>query len=312
MSNFVLLSGTSHPALSAGISRELSVPLGMCTVERFPDGETTVHLHESVRKKEVFVIQPTSPPVNDNLVELLAFADACRRAAAARVIAVVPYFGYARSDRRGGRRDPIMSSLAAALLQTAGIDHLITVDPHSPQIEGSFHIPVDTVSAVETLAAALRGRISPEAVIVAPDVGALRLATHYGTLLDRPVVVLHKRRETARETEITHVVGDVLGRPAVIVDDMISTGETIRRSIDALLASQARPDFTVVATHGLLREGAREKLDHPATRETVVSNSIQQPVDWPSLRSISIAPLLAEAIRRVADVSKSVTAAAAF
>ncbi len=300
MAEFVLLSGTAHPALSAGISRELGIPLGSCSVERFPDGEITVHLDESVRKREVFVIQPTSPPVNDHLIELLAFADASRRAAASRFVAVVPYFGYARSDKRGGRRDPIMAGTVASLLQVAGVDQVITIDPHSPQIEGCFQIPVDTWSAVDTLALALRGRIPPQTVIVAPDIGAVRLATRYGELLDRTVVVLHKRRASARQTEITHVVGEVRNRPAVIVDDMISTGGTIRRSIEALLASGARPDIIVVATHGLLLEGARAKLDLPSVREIIVSDSIPQSNDWPSVRAVSIAPLLADAIRRAA------------
>ncbi len=302
MSEFVLLSGTAHPVLSAGISRELAIPLGSCTVERFPDGEITVHLDDSVRKKEVFVIQPTSPPVNDHLVELLAFADACRRAAASRIVAVIPYFGYARSDKRGQRRDPIMASTVAALLQVSGVDQVITVDPHSPQIEGCFRIPVDTWSAVDTLALALRGRIPPQTVIVAPDVGAVRLATRYGELLDRSVVVLHKRRESATQTEVTHVVGDVRNRPVVIVDDMISTGGTIGRSIDALLASGARPDIIVVATHGLMLDGARVKLDLPSVREVIVSDSIPQAMDWPAVRVVSIAPLLADAIRRAAGL----------
>ncbi|HEX7421013.1 MAG TPA: ribose-phosphate pyrophosphokinase [Thermoanaerobaculia bacterium] len=302
MSEFVLLSGTAHPALSAAVSSELSIPLSACTVEKFPDGEITVHLNDSVRKREVFIIQPTSPPVNDHLMELLAFADACRRAAASRVVAVIPYFGYARSDKRGPHRDPIMASLVAAVLQAAGVDQVITIDPHSPQIEGCFHIPVDTWSAVGRLALALRGRIPPQTVIVAPDVGAVRLATHYGELLDRPVVVLHKRRATARETEVTHVVGEVRNRPAVIVDDMISTGGTIRRSIEALLSSGGRPDITVVATHSLMLEGSRAKLDLPSIREIIVSDTIPPCTDWPSLRAVSIAPLLADAIRHAASL----------
>jgi ribose-phosphate pyrophosphokinase len=300
MADLVLFSGTAHPALSAGISRELGIPLGACAVEQFPDGEIAVHLNESVRKKESFVIQPTSPPVNDHLIELLAFADACRRAAASRIVAVVPYFGYARSDKRGNRRDPIMASTVAGVLQASGVDQVMVIDPHSPQIEGYFRIPVDTWSAVDTLAVALQDRISPQAVIVAPDVGALRLATRYGELLDRAVVVLHKRRASATQTEVTHVVGEVWNRPAVIVDDMISTGGTVRRSIEALLTSGARADITVVATHGLMLEGARGKLDLPAVREIVVSDSIPQPTDWPALRVVSVAPLLAQAIRRAA------------
>lgn len=301
MIDLMLLAGSAHPRLAAAVAEELAIPLGACAVERFPDGEVTVHLNESVRRRSVFVIQPTCAPVNDHLIELVAFADACRRAGAARVTAVVPYFGYARSDKRGEHRDPIMAAAVADMLQASGIDHIITVDPHSAQLEACFRIPLDAASAVPTLALSLRSSLPQKAVIVAPDVGAVRLATRYAEILERPVVVLHKRRATARETIVTHVVGDVRNRPALIIDDMISTGGTIRRSIDALLAAGARPEIIVAATHGLLLPGAREMLDLASVRELVVTDTI--PAEgWEKLRVVSIAPLLASAVRRAAGI----------
>jgi ribose-phosphate pyrophosphokinase len=297
MPGSIIFSGSAHPRLAFAIANELALPLGTCEVERFPDGEVCVHLDESVRNRHVFIVQPTAPPVNDNLIELVAFADASRRAGASRIVAVVPYFGYARSDRRGARRDPIMGAAVAGILENAGISHIITVDPHSAQLESCFRVPFDNVSAVPLLAEAIRGRIPNDAVIVAPDVGALRLATRYASILDRPVVVLHKQREDATHTLVTHVVGDVADRPALLIDDMISTGGTIARSIDALLAAGGRHDVTVMATHGLLLPGARELIDMPCLRQVVVTDSIV-PERWDKLRVVSIAPLLASAIRR--------------
>ena len=302
MSQTILFSGSANPALAAAVSRELSLPLGRAVVERFPDGEVSVHLEESVRNREVFILQPTAPPVDENLMELIAFADAARRAAAGRIVAIIPYFGYARSDKRGEKRDPIMASAVAAMLQAAGVDHVVTIDPHSPQLEGYFRIPIDTLSAVTPLALSLRHRIAPNAVIVAPDVGALRLATKYAELIDRPVVVVHKRRETARETAVTHIVGDVQNRPALIVDDMISTGVTIRRCIDALFAAGAESDIIVAATHGLFLEGAESKLDVEGLREVVVTDSVVQ-TPWPKLKKVTVAAVIAGAIHRTVGPS---------
>ena len=176
---FTIFSGTANPALAAAIARELNVQVGACAVERFPDGEVAVRLLEPVRRKEVFLVQSTSPPVNDHLVELLALADACRRAAAARITSIVPYFGYARADKRHGRREPITGRVVADLLEAVGIAHVVTVDLHTPQIEGFFHAPVDSLTAVPTLCRALRDRLPTDFVVVSPDAGRVQLATHY-------------------------------------------------------------------------------------------------------------------------------------
>src|SRR4051812_31901578 len=226
-------------------------------VERFPDGETSVRLDETVRGREVFIVQPTSPPVNDHLVELLAFADSCRRASAARVTAIVPYFGYARSDKRNRARVPVMASMVADLMQTVGINHVVTVDVHTTQLEGFFRIPFDSLTAVPALATALRERLPEGTVVVSPDAGRMRMATEFAHRLKTAVVVLHKRRESGTETKVTHLVGDVRGRACLIIDDMISTGGTIAESIEVLLGAGARPEIVVAATHGLLLDGAR-------------------------------------------------------
>jgi ribose-phosphate pyrophosphokinase len=296
---FTIFAGTADPALAAAIAHELGVQLGACAIDRFPDGEVAVRLLASVRRKEVFLVQPTSPPVNDHLIELLALADACRRAAAAHITAIVPYFGYARADKRHGRREPITGRVVADLLEAVGIAHMVTVDLHTPQMEGFFHAPADTLTAVPTLCRALRDRLPSDLVVVSPDAGRVHLATHYAQCLGAPVIVLHKRRESGAQTQVTHVVGDVSGRACLIVDDMISTGGTVAASVAALLAAGARPEIIVAATHGLLLRGARDKLEHPAVREVVVTDTVYvAEQDWPHLRVISIAPLLAGALKR--------------
>jgi ribose-phosphate pyrophosphokinase len=297
--DFIIFAGTANPELAAGVARELGVPLGACAVERFPDGELSVRLDEPVRGREVFVVQPTGPPVNEHLIELLAFADACRRASSARVTAVVPYFGYARADKRNGRREPITASMVADLMQAVGITHVVTVDVHTPQLEGFFRVPFDSLSAVGMLADALRERLPAEAVVVSPDAGRVRMATEYAHRLGTSVVVLNKRRESGTETRVTHVVGDVRDRACLIVDDMISTGGTIVKSVEALVAAGARPEVTVAATHGLLLDGARDKLSRASVREVFVTDTVPTTEDgWPQLRVVSVVPLVAAAVRR--------------
>jgi ribose-phosphate pyrophosphokinase len=295
--SFTIFAGTANRALAASIAHELGVRLGACSIERFPDGEVAVKLLEPVRRKEVFLVQPTSPPVNDHLIELLALADACRRAAAARITAVLPYFGYARADKRHGAREPITGRVIADLLEAVGIDHVVTVDLHTPQIEGFFHLPVDSLTAMPTLCRALGDRIASDAVVVSPDAGRTGLATQYAQCLGARVVVLHKQRASGTETRVTHVVGDVSNRFCLIIDDIISTGGSLAQSVTALLEAGARPEIIIAATHGLLLQGARDNLDDPAIREVLVTNTVSvTEQNWPQLRVISIAPLIAGAL----------------
>jgi len=216
-----------------------------------------------------------------------------------RITSIVPYFGYARADKRHGRREPITGRVVADLLEAVGIAHVVTVDLHTPQIEGFFHAPVDSLTAVPTLCRALRDRLPADFVVVSPDAGRVQLATQYAQCLGAPVIVLHKRRQSGVETEVTHIVGDVSNRACLIVDDMISTGGTVAESAAALLRAGARPEIIVAATHGLLVLGARNKLDHPSVREVFITDTVcATEKDWPKLHVISIAPLIARALER--------------
>jgi ribose-phosphate pyrophosphokinase len=296
-SKFLVLGGTANPELAASIARELGLPLCALRIERFPDGEVSIELQEPVRGKEVFLVQPTSPPVDSHLVELLALADACRRAAASRITAVIPYFGYARADKRVRRREPVTARVVADLLQVAGIQHLLTLDLHTGQIEGFFTIPVDSLTAVPVMCDALKGQLPANIVTVAADAGRVPMATEYAHRLGTPVVILHKRRASGTVTEVVHLVGDVRDRPCLIVDDMISTGGTLAGSIEALLAAGALPEIWIAATHALFVDDARGKLALDAVRGIWVTDSIAQDRHaWPRLHIVSVASLLAEGL----------------
>ena len=297
----LLLAGSANPPLAAAIAAALGSTLGACHIERFPDGEVSIEIGESVRGRDVFLLQPTSAPVNDHLMELLALADACRRADAARITAIVPYFGYARSDKRAGRRAPVMARAVADLMQCAGIDHVVTLDAHTPQLEGFFRIPIDNLSVVPALSDALRDRIPDDAVIVSPDLGGVRRAAAYSERLGRPTAICVKRRINGASVAVTQVIGSVQERPCVIVDDMITTGGTIAEAAKSLVAQGARPDFLVAASHGVLMPGAREKMRAAGVTQVFVSDSIAAGEGGGQrLTRISVAPLLAEVIRRLA------------
>lgn len=303
--DFVLIGGTANPRLAACVAAELGAPLAPCRVKRFPDGEVSVELEEPVRRREVVLLQPTAPPVDAHLMELAALADACRRGAANRVTAVVPYYGYSRSDRRGGQRTAITGSLVARLMQAAGIDHLVTVDLHAEQIEGFFSVPVDNLSAVSVLAADLADHLPPETLVVSPDAGRVGMAGAYAQRLGLSMAVLHKHRSSPSEAAITRVVGEVKGRPCLIVDDMISTGGTIAAAVSSLCQAGAKPPFTVAATHGLFVGPAFERLDRPEIKEIVVTDTVAVP-DFALARAeggcrvrvVSVAALLARAVER--------------
>jgi ribose-phosphate pyrophosphokinase len=295
-----IFCGNASPKLAAAVARAVGGRLAAATVERFPDGEVRIEIAETVRDRDVFIVQSTAPPVNDHLMELLAFADGCRRASAARITAVIPYFGYGRSDKRHGRREPIGARLVADLLQTAGVGHVITIDLHSSQIEGFFRIPVDGLRAVCALSDAIRPVLPPDTVVVSPDVGRLKMATEYAERLESSVVLLHKTRESGTKSRVTHLVGDVRDRACLVIDDMISTGGTIADAVQRLLEEGARPGIFVAATHGLLLAGARAKLSSASIAGIFVTDTIEQPVErWPAVHAVSVAPLIGEAIQRV-------------
>lgn len=297
---FVLFAGTANQALASAIAKELGVALGRCTVERFPDGEVAVELEQSVRGRDVFIVQSTAPPVNDHLVELLVFADACRRADAERITAIVPYFGYARSDKRQGRRVPITARAVADMMQSVGIDHVVTLDAHTPQLEGFFRIPIDNLSLVPLLCTALHPCMAHDVVIVSPDLGGVKRATEFGERLGRPVAVCVKRRTSGEHVAVTQVIGDVRDRKCVIVDDMITTGGTIAEAVKALREHGAHEAIIVAASHGVLVHGARERLRAAGVTEILVSDSI--PVEAggePPIACVRMAALLADVIERL-------------
>jgi ribose-phosphate pyrophosphokinase len=296
----VIVSGSASRHLAGAIACAVGRPLSAARAERFPDGEVDVEIQESVTRQTVVLVQSTSPPVNDHLMELLALADASRRASAARIVAVVPYFGYARSDKRHGARAAIGARLVADLLQTAGVDHVITLDLHAGQIEGFFRVPVDTLTAVPVIVSAIRPHLPPDTVVVSPDAGRLQMATEYARRLSTSFVLLDKVRESSTRTRVSHVVGDVRGRKCLIVDDMISTGGTIEESVDALQKTGAAPGVFIATTHALLLDGARARLMNDGVSDVFVTDTVQLAVDgWPRLHVISTASLIADAIRRV-------------
>jgi len=306
MEECLILGGTAHPALAAAMASEAGIRVGACAIERFPDGEIFVRLLEPVRQREIFLVQPLAPPVNDHLVELLIMADACRRAAARHITAVIPYLGYSRSDRRHGGREAISCSMLAALLETVGINHVISMDLHAPQIEGFFHVPFDCLTAVPTMCQALEKQLpSGRLTIVSPDAGRVAMASAYAHHLDAPVAVLHKRRTGPAETFVTHLTGDVRNTHCLIIDDMISTGGTIATAADVLGKAGALPGMMAAVTHGLLLPGARERLSGAGIAHLFVTNTLTLSVfDSPQLHVVSVAQLFAQTLRQfIADGS---------
>jgi ribose-phosphate pyrophosphokinase len=300
--DYLLLAGTAAAGLAPQVARELGVTLTACRIERFPDGEISVEVGESVRRREVVIIQPTSPPVNDHLVELVLVADACRRAAASHITAIIPYFGYARSDRRQGRRAPVSASAVSTLLEGAGIGHVVTFDVHAPQIEGFFSIPTDDIETMPVMDSALAHLLDEDTVIVAPDLGAVRRARDASRRLRRPMALCLKRRRNGTDVEVTGVVGDVDGHTCIIVDDMISTGATVVESARALRAAGAREVPAVVATHAVFDPGAAARLADAGVRDVVVTDTVAPTGTWPAApirHVVSVVPLVARVIRRL-------------
>lgn len=295
-----LLAGTANVPLAVGVAAELGIPLSERVIDHFADGELHVEISESVRGRDVFLLQPTSGPIETHLVELLLLADACERAGAARQIAVMPYFGYARQDRRTNGREPVAVHVVANLIGTSAIERVVAVDLHSAAIEGVLPMPLEHLSAVALLAKAARDDVPRDGVVVAPDLGASKLAEQYATLLDLPVAIVHKMRLSSEEVEVRRITGDVTGRSPIIVDDMVTTAGTVAAAAAAVLEAGARPDVTVIATHALLVGPALERLRALPLRRLIVTDSVLLPQRLPlPAHVVSLAPLLAIAIDRL-------------
>lgn len=297
----VLFAGTANPALASAVAATLGQPLGQASLGRFPDLELYVELGETVRGRDVYLLQPTSPPAEAHLFELMLLTDACRRAGADRITAVVPYFGYARQDRRAQGRQSVAARLVADLLATSGVARVVAIDLHSRAMEGVFGVPLEHISAVPALADAVRASLPERAVVVASDLGATKLAERWARLLDLPTALVHKKRVSGAEVRVRAVTGDVAGLAPILVDDMISTGGTLEAAVQTLLAQGARPEITIAATHALFVGDAVERLAALPLRHFFVTDTVTLPeaASRLPLETVSVAPLLAEVIRRL-------------
>ncbi len=295
-----ILSGNANPQLAQAICRELGVPLADSYMGRFSEGEIRVKINDNVRGKDVFVVQPTCPPTNDNLMELLIMIDAVRRASARRVTAVVPYYGYARQDRKDQPRVPITAKLVANLITTAGTDRVLTMDLHAGQIQGFFDIPLDHLYAVTVFEQYVRQKGLEPIVVVSPDVGGIKMARAYAKRLRAGLAIVDKRRSSPEATEVMHLLGEVKGKTCLLVDDLIATGSSLVEAADALQEAGATAVYACV-THPVFSGPAHSRVDSSCLKELMVTDTI--PIAEQNRSSkmtvLSVAPLLSEAIRRI-------------
>jgi ribose-phosphate pyrophosphokinase len=299
-----LIAGNSNRPLAEAIGAYLRTPLAACAVRRFADMEIFVEIQENMRGEDLYIIQSTSAPTNDNLMELLIIADAARRAHARRITAVIPYFGYARQDRKPGPRTPISAKLVANLITRAGVDQVMTIDLHAGQIQGFFDIPTDNLFSAPTMTDDARTRLDARTVcIVSPDVGGVVRARAFAKRLDAPLAIVDKRRERAGESEVMNIIGDVAGKSCILVDDIVDSGGTLCNAAEALIEKGGAKDVYAYITHGVLSGGAVARITASKIKEMVLSDSIQ-PTEAVrvarNIRVVSIASLLGEAISRTA------------
>jgi len=297
-----ILAGNSNGPLATAIAAYLGEPLTKCSVRRFADLEIYVEILENVRGRDTFIVQSTSYPTNDNLMELLIMTDALRRASAQRITAVIPYFGYARQDRKVGSRSPISAKLVANLITRAGADRVLTVDLHAGQIQGFFDIPTDNLFAAPTMVRDIKERgLDGSLMVVSPDVGGVVRARALAKRLDAPLAIVDKRRERAGESEVMNIIGDVRGRNCVLLDDIVDSGGTLCNAADALLEQGAK-SVSAYITHGVLSGGAvsriaASRLDELVLTDTIMATEAVRVAQ--NIRVISIAPLIGEAVARI-------------
>ena len=304
--NIKIFTGNSHPELAKEIADILGLPLGKAKVSTFSDGEISVDIGETVRGADVFVVQSTSSPVNNNLMELLIMIDAFKRASAGRITVVMPYYGYARQDRKAKSRDPITAKLVADLLTAAGAHRVLTMDLHAAQIQGYFNIPVDHLFGSPILANYFVDKgfdDEDDVVVVSPDLGSVTRARKFADRLHAPIAIIDKRRPKANVSEIMNIIGDIKGKRCILIDDMIDTAGTIANAANALKDLGAKNVYAC-CTHGVLSGPAFERINNSAIEELVMLNTIKLPEDKEDLikfKALSVAPLFAEAIKRIYD-----------
>ena len=296
-----VFNGRSHPALAEEICARLGIEPGRVTLYSFSDGENYVQIDENVRGADVFIIQPTAPPVNDNLIELLIMLDAFKRSSARRITAVLPYYGYARQDRKDKPRVPITSKLVADLISAAGADRVLTLDLHASQIQGFFNIPVDHLFAAPVIVRYLRELELDDLTIVSPDAGGVERARAYAKRLGASLAIIDKRRIAANQTEVMNIIGDVDGRNVFVVDDIIDTAGTLIHSVEALLTKGAR-SISASATHAVLSGPAIQRINNSQLARVIATNSMpmqEKEQDCAKLKTLSIGELFADAIKRI-------------
>src|SRR6266702_3526166 len=299
-----ILAGNSNRPLTEAIAAYLGMPLTKCQVRRFADMEIFVEIQENVRGQDTFIIQSTSAPTNDHLMEVLIMIDALRRASARRITAVIPYFGYARQDRKPGPRTPISAKLVANLITRAGADRVLTLDLHAGQIQGFFDIPTDNLYAAPIMVRDIKERFDlANLMVVSPDVGGVARARGLAKRINAPLAIVDKRRERAGDSEVMNVIGDVAGHTCIMVDDIVDSGGTLVNAADALLANGAKDVYAYIS-HGVLSGGAAARITGSKLKELVITDSIQPTEavrNAPNIRTLSIASLIAEAIGRTAS-----------
>lgn len=298
MRGFKIFTGSAHPAFAKELAKYLDIALSSAVINRFSDGEINVKISESVRGKDIYIIQPTCKPTNDNLMELLIMVDAFKRSSAHNINAVIPYFGYARQDRKAAPRVPISAKLVANLLQSAGVNRVITMDLHAGQIQGFFDIPVDNLYGSIVFYDYVKAKNLKNPIIASPDIGGVARARHFAEHLGLPLVIVDKKRERANESEVMNIIGDVKDKSVIMVDDIIDTAGTMVKAADVLKKNGA---ISVIAlgTHAVFSGNAIEKIENGALDEVAVSNSIPFENTSKKIKVLSVAPLFAEVMRRI-------------
>ncbi len=300
-----VFSGNSNPKLAQQICNQLFKNLGDCTCSHFADGECSISVHEPVRGADVFIVQSTSKPVNDNLMELLVMIDAMRRASAGRITAVIPYFGYARQDRKAKSRDPISAKLVANLITAAGADRVLTMDLHAAQIQGFFDIPVDNLFGAPLFAKHyidIFGRENDDVMVVSPDVGSTARARNFSLKLGCNMAIVDKRREKANQSEVMNIIGNVEGKTCILLDDMVDTAGSLCGAAKAIVETGGAKEVFACASHGVLSGPAIERIENSCIKELLLLDTIPYPTDAQScdkIKYMSVAPVFAEAIQRV-------------
>ncbi|MDR0935670.1 MAG: ribose-phosphate pyrophosphokinase [Oscillospiraceae bacterium] len=308
VTDLVLISASSNRPLAEAIAREMGKPLAGAQVVTFADGETSISIEEPVRGNDVFIIQSTCKPVNDSLMQLLIMTDACRRASAKRITAVIPYYGYARQDRKAKSRDPISAKLVANLITEAGADRVLTCDLHADQIQGFFDIPLDNLLAVYLFAPVCKARIAANAsdyIVVSPDIGGVKRSRKFADLLDLPLAIVEKQRPAANVSEVMNVIGDVAGKHCLMIDDIVDTAGSLTTAAK-VLKSRGALDIHAYATHGVLSSPAIERIRDGQLDSLVITDTIPYPAEAPpcdKVQYLTIANIIGEAIKRIHEES---------